>query len=91
MGFTLVTAVATPELIGVLVWWGLLLAAPLLLMRGWRRRGLTVVPGRGLVAPGPSSDALPGSPPGFAPSHSRIPVVLSTGGRIADNDALTIR
>jgi hypothetical protein len=51
MGFALISAVATPELIGVVLWWGLVLAAPLLLVRGWRRRRLTPVPRRRLAAP----------------------------------------
>jgi len=33
-----VTAVATPELIGVLAWWVVMVAAPGMLLRRWRRR-----------------------------------------------------
>ena len=34
------TAVATPELIGVLAWWGVVLSGPLFLLARWRRRRL---------------------------------------------------
>ena len=34
------TAVATPELIGVLAWWGVVLSGPLFLLTRWRRRRL---------------------------------------------------
>ncbi len=41
MGRAINTAVTVtpPELTGVLVWWGVMLAAPALLVRRWRRRG----------------------------------------------------
>lgn len=38
MPFAPVTAVATPEVIGVLAWWAMLLTVPLMLVRWWRRR-----------------------------------------------------
>ena len=38
MGLTHGSAVATPELIGVLAWWAVVLPAPLFLLRRWSRR-----------------------------------------------------
>lgn len=38
MRFASVTAVATPELIGVLAWWSVMLAVPVMLLRRWSRR-----------------------------------------------------
>ena len=38
MGLAPVTAVATPELIGVLTWWAVMFAPPVMLVRRWRRR-----------------------------------------------------
>lgn len=38
MGLAPGMAVATPELIGVLAWWGVVLAGPLVLLRRWMRR-----------------------------------------------------
>jgi hypothetical protein len=37
MSFVSVPAVVVPELIGVRVWWGLMLAVPVMLIRRWRR------------------------------------------------------
>jgi hypothetical protein len=38
MSLAAVTAVATPELIGVLAWWAVMLALPVMLVQRWRRR-----------------------------------------------------
>jgi len=38
MGFVSLIALATPAAIGVLAWWGVMLAAPAMLIRRWRRR-----------------------------------------------------
>jgi len=54
MRFTAFTAVAMPELIGVLVWWAAMLGAPVMLIRRWRRRHHT----------DHQSDALGGEVPG---------------------------
>lgn len=69
MGSVGVTAVATPELIGVFAWWAVMLAVPVMLIRRWRRprhcaerhdgaaaeraRHGDLVSGRGSAHPGP--------------------------------------
>lgn len=73
------TAVATPELIGVLVWWGVVLSGPLFFLRRWRRRrfaqrhrhfGGSAIDVRGSLAP------LPGRAP---KEVHRTPVMAVSG------------
>jgi hypothetical protein len=66
--------VATPELIGVLAWWAVMLAVPVMLVRRWRRRR------RGETQP-----ELPGARPGGSAvpvggSAHPQPIALATSG-----------
>jgi hypothetical protein len=85
------TAVATPELIGVLAWWAVMLVLPLMLVRRWRRRrrggtrfeiaGADVADGHG--GPGRNS-GLP-QPVALAPAGGLVDRRRSTpsAGRLA--------
>ncbi len=91
MGLVPVTAVATPELIGVLAWWAVVLALPVMLVRRWRRRWRrerqSEIPGAHV----PSGNVVPGrvsglsQPAALAPSGSLVDRRRSTpsAGRLA--------
>jgi hypothetical protein len=92
MGLAPVTAVSTPELIGVLAWWAVMLAVPMMLVRLWRRRvrreRRSAIPGAyvpdGNVVPGLGS-GVP-QPAAVAPGGSLVDRRRSTpsaGGRLA--------
>ncbi len=59
-------SITTPEVIGVLVWWSVMLAAPVMLVRRWRRRG-NVPPRRWLRWP--TSARGRSSKAGTGPAH----------------------
>jgi hypothetical protein len=79
MGLALVTAVATPELIGVLTWWAVMLALPVMLVRrgrSRRRRGSqSEIPGAHV----PDGNVDPGRGSGLS-----RPVALAPSGRLVD-------
>ena len=89
MGLAPVTAVATPELIGVLTWWAVMFAPPVMLVRRWRRRrrggtrfeiaGADVADGHG--GPGRNS-GLP-QPAALGSLVDRRRSTPSVGGRLA--------
>src|SRR5690349_7569650 len=79
MGLAPVTAVATPDLIGVLAWWAVMMALPLMLVRRWRRRRRR---GRRSEIPGahvPDGNVVPGRGSGLPQ-----PVALAPGGSLVD-------
>src|SRR5436305_1061660 len=76
-------AVTPPVVIGVLVWWGLMFAAPVVLVRRWRRRHRGAPRPRPWprVARGPESPALAAG----SESDGVVPGHAATGAaRLAD-------
>ena len=78
MGFPPVTAVATPELIGVLAWWATMLAIPVMLARHWRRRRR-----------GETRTELPGASPGgnvvsVGGSANPQPIAVAKTGNLSE-------
>jgi hypothetical protein len=74
MGLAIPVAVTAtpPVLAGVLVWWGVVLAAPALLIRRWRRRHPGALRGRrGLSAPR-AAEVKPAICHPFSPPRPRL-------------------
>jgi hypothetical protein len=94
MGFTPVTAVGTPEVIGVLVWWAVVLSVPMMFVQRWRRRrrgetqpelrgahpGANVVSGGVSTHPQPIAPAMSGNP--FESPHSTPPALRLAQGTL---------
>ncbi|HTX10757.1 MAG TPA: hypothetical protein VME22_19180 [Solirubrobacteraceae bacterium] len=82
MRLELITAVATPELIGVLVWWTVMLGVPVMLIRRWLRRRHSAA-GRGGV-PGAritNSDVVPVRGPAHSQGVGPVPSASICLGR----------
>ncbi|MBV8218121.1 MAG: hypothetical protein JO325_06645 [Solirubrobacterales bacterium] len=88
MGLAPLTAVATPELIGVLTWWAVMLALPAMLVRRGRRRrrrerqseipaayvpDANVIPGGGSALPQPAALGSLVDRPRATPGSMRLP------------------
>jgi hypothetical protein len=78
MGLAPATAVATPELIGVLSWWAVMPALPVMLVRRWRRRR-SETRSEGPGAHVPDGNAARGRVSGFSQ-----PVALAPSGSLID-------
>lgn len=73
------TAVATPELIGVLAWWGVVLSGPLFVLRRWRRRPLAKRQ-RDFAGSAMDAHATLTSLPSRAPKETRRTSVMAVSG-----------
>ena len=73
------TAVTTPGLIGVLAWWAVVLAAPLFLLRRWRRRRLARQSGD-FGVPQSNAHADPTTSPDRAPKEARTSPLMPVRG-----------
>jgi hypothetical protein len=77
--FAFVTAVAMPELVGVLAWWAVMLALPVMFVRRWRRRRRTGRQSEILYAQVPDGNVVPGRGSGLSQSVAAVP-----SGSLAD-------